>query len=72
VRDQRKNFDDYVRERTSEFNQEMRAYEKKYNDYKKQKEKSAQGKSSNQIQSFDEEYNSYQQLPAEELTPPGQ
>ncbi len=38
MRDQRKNFDDYAREKTSEFNQEHRAYSKKYEELKKEKE----------------------------------
>lgn len=37
VRERRKNFEDYTREKTNSFNQEMRAYQKRYDDAKKLK-----------------------------------
>jgi hypothetical protein len=43
VRERRKSFEDYAREKQDEFNQELRAYTKRYEDFKKQereKEKS--------------------------------
>lgn len=43
ARDKRKNFDDYIREKTAEFNQEHRAYSKRYDDWKKDLETKKKG-----------------------------
>jgi hypothetical protein len=48
VRERRKNFEDYAREKQNEFNQEHRSYVKRYDDFKKQErenEKAAAGSS---------------------------
>ncbi len=38
VRERRKSFEDYTREKTGEFNQELKAYQKRYDEAKKQRE----------------------------------
>ena len=39
VRERRKNFEDYIREKQNDFNQEYRSYSRRYDEWKKEKEK---------------------------------
>lgn len=63
VRERRKNFEDYVRGKVNEFNQEHRAYTKRYDDVQKEKKSTA----SNAEKLLDEELNSIRNKPSTPL-----